>query len=300
MKNIRRNGFTLVELLVVIAVLAILIALVVPLGARTVERARSTQCQGNLKQWGVYWHNYLGDHNGKFSRGLTSISRYYDRTHDTDVVRVNNLNNFGSGWARGEWCIVLKDYFGKNASFLQCPSATERLYIDGKLKVWGSYDKTYKQGNNVTDPSYGVNCWVYNPPFHVYRKDNPSDIRRVTHVQGRKVENHWRNLANHRNADQIPLILDAMWRGGGPGDNREKQRFYLPPSYNGQWTSYGHEMQHFALDRHYGAINGVFADGSVRRIPVHELWSLKWHRDYDTTFGDRITLPPWIRALPKK
>jgi len=55
----RRAGFTLVELLVVIAIIGILIGLLLPAVQAAREAARKSQCQNNLKQFGLAHQNYL-------------------------------------------------------------------------------------------------------------------------------------------------------------------------------------------------------------------------------------------------
>lgn len=64
--SVARKGFTLIDLLVVIAIISILAAIPFPVFARARENARRSSCQSNLKQIGLGFMQYSQDYDEKF------------------------------------------------------------------------------------------------------------------------------------------------------------------------------------------------------------------------------------------
>jgi prepilin-type N-terminal cleavage/methylation domain-containing protein/prepilin-type processing-associated H-X9-DG protein len=72
----KRKGFTLIEMLVVIAIIAILIALLLPAIQAAREAARSSTCKSNLRQFGIALQTHADrDPAGRFCTGAYDVKR---------------------------------------------------------------------------------------------------------------------------------------------------------------------------------------------------------------------------------
>ena len=112
----RKRSFTLIELLVVIAIIAILAGMLLPALNKAREKAKGTQCTGNLKQMGLLFTHYTND---------------YGEWLPPDISRVNGYNQ--------SWIFPLLQYLRNYKSvgiysispkipkMMRCPSFPEKL-----------------------------------------------------------------------------------------------------------------------------------------------------------------------------
>ena len=168
----------------------------------------------------------------------------------------------------GGWRFAIQTFEDRKVS-TTCPEASNPDKPPGTFGTWGGCPEHLDGGSYDGGPqdcgSYGINRWVYN----------------IENDQG-AVGYYWQRC-EVTGSSKIPLFLDCNWYGGSP------RHTDAPPSYdgdkggNGLFPSWSDQIKRFALNRHNGAINGLFMDFTVRKIGLKQLWKFQWHQKFDTT-----------------
>jgi prepilin-type processing-associated H-X9-DG protein len=178
---------------------------------------------------------------------------------------------------------------------LTCPTATRVVQNNqdwGTYKAWIRQDQANRYPAPNEGPtidfvaSYGINSWTN---YMIAARGH------------RPAESFWKSTQNASNRNSIPVFADSTWNDAWPWSTDTPIEQPLDFHWGSPGTS--DEMNHFCIDRHSGFVNFLFMDWSVRKVGLKELWTLKWHRDFNVngpwTKGGGVLPTDWPKWLRK-
>lgn len=113
----RRPGFTMTEMVVVMAIIAILAAIIYPVSQSMVQRSRDTVCLQNLQGIGVGLQMYVQDHAERLP--VLNAAR---KSKKSDVPVMDT---------------VLMEYV-RNSAIFRCPAGVKEYNLTGSSYLWNS------------------------------------------------------------------------------------------------------------------------------------------------------------------
>ncbi len=177
----KRGAFTLVELLVVVAIIALLLSILLPALNRARQLAVGVKCMSNMRQVGLLAQTYATEHNQMW---VIFGSRHFDNRWDKD-----------RSWA----------YYAEHAGYLKFDWDYGRP--DEKQDEWWFCPSSQYEGNDfnlIRRRSYGTNY----RGFH-------RGLSGLQNEDGDYVSGAWNNSADFDNGHYVRRrVPETGWSGG--------------------------------------------------------------------------------------
>lgn len=175
----KKYGFTLIEILVVIAIIVLLAALLLPVLANVKERGRKTICLNNLKQIMVAYEMFSEDnfekypqkpeeiYNGIYPNFIKTPRTFWCPSTISRRIRPPNLIDDTN------WDISYSFVFGLTTSN-NCPNPVPVISDNGVfMNLEVNYQQKYGNHDDGINVQYldGSTMWIPKPKIVYYKKD---------------------------------------------------------------------------------------------------------------------------------
>jgi len=257
------RAFTLIELLTVIAVIAVLAGMMFPVLARARDRADGARCASNLRQLGVGIQMYQQDWDDRFPFAID----YWDR----------NLQDLWAPWNR-----FIPNASGNVALLSNRPASDGSPYggqIDRVLRPYTVSDQVWRcPGDTGIAGMGGATSQGYQkemekqPVWRITR--GTGTWGGTSYVYRTELGLHMKPASRLRMPSRTNVLFDAAhyWHG----------RLHRAPREQGS------DFADYAL----GSYNILYADGHVRNATTKEYYDA-WYEPYRSSFGG-YTYSPFL------
>ena len=156
----RKSGFTLVELLVVIGIIALLISILLPALSKARDLAMRTKCLAQLRQLGQMVFVYAANNKGRIPIGAMTLDNSGPLWINEEYISDEMYTSFGFKNimdSSGNWNNL------PLAPVWVCPATPTMIGVTGPVNPWSMQDGGYGYGPNVVSamPSSITTSYVY-------------------------------------------------------------------------------------------------------------------------------------------
>jgi prepilin-type N-terminal cleavage/methylation domain-containing protein/prepilin-type processing-associated H-X9-DG protein len=281
------RGFTLVELLVVIGIIALLISVLLPALNKARAASRTTACLSNLHQMGAAWNIYLSENKGH-------LPSYIWHNPPAGVTMTpQQLQEFV--W-HGYWFGILGDLRVQSSSLL-CPEAQEPVPFNTKgsgnggfglvKNAWsGQFQSSLPVGitldttrvnlsNDASKGGFRIGSYEFNR--NVTAGNKPKNPPTPTASSAASFGSY---ISSVKPSTEVPVFFDSTWVDGNAFPNGTPTAQAPPPpdlaGAGAATAASGNDHWRFLIARHNRGINVAFADGSARWVPLEQTFMLRW------------------------